>query len=149
MYPADQSVNLNSADYKDIDTHSISRVYARAADDSYPPPAKSLWQYRVSDFLALSKEWYLGIQKIIYREGRRKENERDSVLRSKFIRKSDWLDDLLVEAIDVVSRIRFFPDVDIPINAISIDAYASQFQWIDWSRKVVNGPPSNIHREVY
>lgn len=149
MYPDDQNMDLNSDAYKDIGIYLTLDALAQSVDDSYPPPTKYLWQHEISDFLPSLSKLYTGLQKVICLADQKVKSGGNSFLRPKFIRKADWLDDLLAEAIEAVNRIRFFPDVDIPVNAISVDAYASQFQWIDWSRKVVNGPPSNIHREVY
>jgi hypothetical protein len=144
----DQNFDWNSDTDQDIDTSPAIDARARAANDAYPPPTKILRHYEISDLLPPWNKLYFRLQKIVARKDQASKDGRDDFLQPKFIKRTDWLDDLPGKVIDAVRKIRFFPNIPIPINAISIDAYSSQFQWVDWSQRVVNGPPRQFYREV-
>ena len=144
----DRNLDWNSDTDQDIDISSAINARARAANDAYPPPTKILRQYEISDLLPPWNKLYFRLQKIVTRKDQASKDGREDFLQTKFIGQADWLDALPRNVIEAVRKIRFFPNADIPFNAISINAYSSQFQWIDWSQRVVNGPPRQFYQEV-
>ena len=130
----------NAEDTSDVDT--------LMASDAYPPPQRSVRQYKASGPLQFLAKMYSKAQKRGWFKGLQEKRGRYGLLRLMLDWDRNRFDDFLGEVANAISRLFFSLNSTVCINPISIDAYAEQFRWIDWSRRVTDGPPQQFHLEV-
>lgn len=134
--------------YRSGDAEDMPDVDISAANDAYPPPLGFVRQDKASGALQISAKPYPGAQKIIFYEGAKVKYGRYGLLRLKL----DWaikrFEDFLSEVTNTIDKLFFSLNSNACINPISIDAYAEKFRWIDWSKRVADGPPQRFYLEV-
>jgi hypothetical protein len=130
------------------DAEDTPDVGTLEANDAYPPPQFFSRQYKASGLLQLFAEMYSKTQKRGRFEGMKAKRGRYGLLRLMLDWDGNRFDDFLSEVANAIGRLFFSLNSPVCINPISIDAYAEQFRWIDWSRRVTDGPPQQFHLEV-
>jgi hypothetical protein len=118
------------------------------AEDAYPPLLGFVRQYKISGILQFLGKLYSGAQKLVFYEGTQVNYGKYRLLQLKLDWATNRFDDFLSEVANTIDRLFSPLNSNTGINSISIDAYAERFRWIDWSKRVADGPPQKFYLEV-